>query len=308
MKSLYRFNAFQNSWASIPVNGPTYSSHEVTRDLMRLSRLGLDMHWGTLTAQMRDGNRRAHARTFFLAFILAASLAPVSDGSSDTVHREFDVTVYHDSAFGAEQNPRAIVDRRLEFLAQVFEPLDLTFRLAGVHQGPDVEPCGGTGSALDWLAAQPRMSDIKIYLTGAEPPPSGVLGCAAQDGIAHAAPYAAMYDPPYRGVTMGGTPAQREHHANLLFAHEIGHVLGGLHQLAAPNDPSFPTGGTLMSPVLQYNAPFLTGLLEPQSGYCLQHGNACRIREVAVSDAQSSTRMMRDSIIEDAPRAASITA
>lgn len=248
------------------------------------------MDTGRPRATPSTGNPRSHrGRPHLLLLVLVIALWPAL-GQAEHVPTPvlLRVSVYYDDAYAQRYDVDAVVAERLAFSSDIFQRAGASLVLGELEPAPPLAPCGGAGSAIDWLMARTLSSDIAVYLSGSAPPSGAVLGCAIQDGIALGAPFAALHDPPYVGVTLGGTPWQREYHSNLLFAHEVGHILGGTHELAIPPDPSIPIGGTLMSPTLQYNVPSLSGAVDPRSGDCLSYGNVCRIREVLHASAPAT--------------------
>ena len=239
-------------------------------------------------ASTRDARTR-HGRPFLLLLVLGIALwPPAGQAEHAPTPLVLRVSVYYDDAYAQRYDVDAVVPERLAFATNIFQRAGASLVLGELKHASPLVPCGGEGGGIDWLMGQPLSDDVAVYLSGSAPPSSSVLGCAIQDGIALGAPFAALHDPPYVGATLGGTPWQREYHSNLLFAHEIGHILGGTHELAIPSDPSIPVGGTIMSPTLQYNLPALSGVVDPRSGDCLYYGNVCRIREVLHASASAS--------------------
>lgn len=172
--------------------------------------------------------------------------------------------------------------------------------VANLTAAPALQPCSGGGSGIHWMMSQNSLghsSGVMLYVARGPAPPSDALGCAIQDGYAFQSAFAAVYYPPYAGPTLGGTPAQRDYHSELLIAHEIGHVIGGLHELAIPPDPRIPVGGTIMSSILQYNLPRFTGELSFDGKTCMVYGNACRIEEILTEG--SPTALVARAMITD---------
>ena len=206
--------------------------------------------------------------------ILAAMLVPwhVAAGAGEMVI--IPVHAEHTPAFASDwEDAQEHLRARLREVNEILAAVRIRLDLASVSEVASASLCEQEGSLFS--SAHERgvaPSEIRLVVA-AEHGGQGVLGCANQDSYGSRYAVAVVQDPPYDSAPLG-VGELREHHANVLYAHEIGHVLGGLHGLAAPQSTVKGVTGTIMYPTLQLNIARYSGYWD---GSCVQPGNACRI-------------------------------
>lgn len=233
-----------------------------------------------------------------LASLMLVGFFGVGTGATEHPHYHVHIRILFDLAF-EQQHPRPhdLLENRIvavnEYLSQAqvhlhvaqVQRTDLTFETL----------CGFTASFLEGLLSLVETSEeILLGVSGAATDGT-VLGCAYQDGYATGFPVGVVRDPAYHGPPLAAHPSISELHTQILYAHEVGHLLGGLHALAWPQGHVSGATGTLMYPTIQFNVPRLSGVLS--DGQCIIQGNACRIALVV-----RSTQAGADLFGSDTPR------
>ena len=216
--------------------------------------------------------------------------------------RAFGLVLHYDPRAVPEgEAPFSHFTGRVAALDRIYGPLGIRFALEAALplDAPADSPCVGPDALILRLAALPaEPGTLHVGVAAERSDSSEPVGCAYQDGAYAGMPYAALYDPPYRTLLLAGTEAQRDHHAEILYAHEVGHLLGGLHELALPPPQTgIPVSATIMHPTLQYNLPVFSGATH-ESG-CLVEGNACRIASLAHAASAPAARL--PGLAEDLP-------
>lgn len=223
---------------------------------------------------------RSSVIRFLIPIAIAALIVPLGeDVRASPLAYEVPVTVFYDSSFATEyDNPMSTILGRIAKVNDFLAPTSIVLvvvnaKEVSVSAGP---LCDGLASFFSTLSTTPvAEGGVVLGLTSSHPN-DDVLGCANQDSYGSSRAIAAVQDPPYIGPPLAATPALSGYHSQLLYAHELGHVLGGLHGLAWPQGIVSGTTGTIMYPTLQMNAPRFSGLIEGDT--CIVQGNICRIR------------------------------
>lgn len=211
-------------------------------------------------------------RGLLLSVVLAVpQAAPVL-----TLH----VNVYHDEELAALGVDRADLSALFDRVNEMFAQVHVRWELGEVTplERALASPCDAEDSIIQELLSV-NDGAVRLGLSGKERPMGATLGCAVQDGFGETSTsVAAAYYSPYSSVLTSGTEVQSSHHRDLLLAHELGHLVGGTHELAWPPPSSPGITGTIMYPTLQYNIPRFSGLIHGER--CLIPGEACRIMEI----------------------------
>lgn len=236
--------------------------------------------------------------------LMAMSAIVVSPVLSAESLRAYDVPldVLYDNAFAnAHAIPSETILARVAVVNEYLgdSGIRLVFQSATLQNRTTTSLCEGPSSMFESLS--PTQGRVVLGVSGARANEQ-ILGCAIQDGFAHGLAKAVVQDPPYDGGPLGATPETRDLHANLLYAHEIGHVLGGLHGLAWPQGNVGGATGTIMYPTLQFNIPRYSGIAK--DGQCVVHANICRMPLIVAlgqGTASASVQSVPPSITLDPP-------
>lgn len=189
------------------------------------------------------------------------------------------VTVVYDASFATEfDDPISTILGRIAKVNDFLAPASIVLVLSNAQEvSASAGPlCDGPASFFSTVSTTPSAEGSVVLGLTSSHPTDDVLGCANQDSYGSSRAIAVVRDPPYVGPPLAATPALSVYHSQLLYAHELGHVLGGLHGLAWPQGIASGTTGTIMYPTLQMNAPRFSGLIEGDT--CIAQGNICRIR------------------------------
>lgn len=214
-----------------------------------------------------------------IAFLSLGLLAlPVGATTQGETKVLIPLTVYIDGSVAPETSAR--IPDRIAFVNDALRPAGLELVLGAIRPSPwtSASACDGSDALLSRIIQQGvSAGEITLAVHAHDGSPS--LGCAMQDAYGTRFAAAALMDPPYDSAPLGGTDTLRDLHANLLYAHELGHVLGGRHEWSSPQGYVEGVSGTIMYPTLQINVPKYSG--EMSHGTCVAFGNICAMHDHA---------------------------